>query len=190
MKRFAVIIGVILATFSATVLAIDQSPMDGIPYCVPVTDGIFHDMYGVPGSYPNYACDTYVAVAIFHNGQDSGYNATDTLIVQNRDNFWSFNYVNNTEYVPQMTGVLWDLGTDNCNGGYGIIDGMNDAYDGALSFQIDGTSVGGDYNLTTTCGARSVSFSPMPASYGLMVERTFYFAEGNQVNHIIVENSF
>ena len=101
------------------------------------------------------------ALAIFHNGHDSGFNITMAMLAI-------------------ITGVLWDVGVEtDCNrgGGYAISGGTLNTVDGDLSIMIDEIFIGTFGRSNTTCTATSVGISVVPDS-PRHFDNTFYFPQG------------
>ncbi len=173
----------ILATLVAASLALDRNPIDAIPYCRVVENGFTTDANGDSFVLADYLCNRRVAFAIYHNGQDTGFNLTFAIQDGGLNGFLGIYKANYTAINPPAYGVVYDLSTDYCRGGIGIEDGTYDTVDGALSIIFDGQSYGGttiNSNLTTTCSSTTASFTlgPDVLPKGLITKRTFYFPTG------------
>jgi hypothetical protein len=170
----------VLATVVATSLALNEDPIDAIPYCRVVSNGFTTDSLGVEFDVAQHICQDYVAIAIFHNGQDTGFNLTFALESDDHTGFYAASGENTTFNNPPPLGVVFDFGTEDCEGGLGITDGTYDTVDGAMSIIFDGSAYGGssdNSNLTSTCSPTTVAFSlgsdVLPKN--LTMKRTFYF---------------
>ncbi|MBP5977757.1 hypothetical protein HW132_34895 [Brasilonema sp. CT11] len=194
------ILSLVLATLFAAAVAVYEYPLTTIPYCATVTNGQISETYNT-FDYFEYYCTKAgaLAFAVFLNGQNTEFNTTWAMIDEQADHYWSLS-INETAFVYPEVGVMWDLGVDDCNGGFGIIDGTYDAVDGGMSLMfsfksLDSpsfTNVGASSSitvsfLTTTCGAGNTVSFEMSADMmgieidGLTVKRTFYFPEVNTI---------
>jgi hypothetical protein len=157
---------------AAAILALDQGPMDAIPYCLPVTNGRFTDNLSEYNSVDSY--NEGFAWAIYRNGENLGLN------MEGYDYF----YTNETFYDVGI-GALWDFGSDywSVASGVGVTDGTYDTYDGAMSLSFDDVTYG-IVNLTTIC-VGDTGFSMMvDIPNGLRVLRTFYVPQGNLSEYV------
>lgn len=178
-----IILTFILATFIAASLALNQQPIDAIPYCRVVENGFTTDANGDTFVLSDYLCSDHVAFAIFHNGQETGFDLASAIRQSGFTEFLGVVRENHTINNPPALGVVYDIGTDYCRGGIGIVDGTIDAVDGAMSITFDGIAYGNvppHANLTTNCSPTTVSFTlgsdVLPK--GLIMKRTFYFPTG------------
>lgn len=197
----------VFATIFAATVALNDNPLTTIPYCAPVTNGLI-SIPEVTFNYTDYYCkfeefesDFYSwapAFAIFLNGEDTGFDLAYYVDDDGYANFWSPDYNTNGTYLtPPSAGVVWDVGTDSCEGGYGINDGTYDTVDGAMSF-VFGTESGFEMygenaEITTTCSSGntvSLSLGADVLPNGLTMKKTFYFPAGMRLPKIVPKQRF
>jgi hypothetical protein len=172
---------VILASV-ALVFSIATFPLDVVPYCVPITNGLVTDPAGnrLNLTAINSEDRDPVSHAVYINGQNlPGPLNVDTFnlnVLERSIFFFSLDGQNTTRNIIP-NGSVWDFALYEGFGSF-LVDGTYDTFDVAMQLIIDDAPLGGSV-LETTCNADSYGFSTSgQTASGLKVTRHFYVAPG------------
>jgi hypothetical protein len=160
--------------------AIDNLPLDLVPYCASITNGIVTDPAGnrlnLTLLNSPAAERSPIAHAMYINGQNLPGPLSVDAFLRHKVFFFSLDGKNNTRNIIP-NGSVWDFALYEGFGAF-LIDGTYDTFDVAMQLVIDEESVAGSV-FEATCSADSYGFSTSgQTASGLKVTRHFYVAPG------------